>query len=173
MFTKIVQDAESPIRCRRENERYYLAYGSNLNEQQMKERCPGAKIVGKAIIKNYRLSFRYNGNSLAPKKRLTIDKAEGFEVPVMVYIINKEDERVLDRKEGFRIGCYDKQTFSVEMQSASGVRNIEGFTYVMPEGRPFVESDDAFNNYVEKIRKGYEAFGFDSTLIDEAMKYGK
>ena len=173
MFMKTLKKGKSSIKCRQETERYYLAYGSNLNENQMKERCPGAKRVGTAIIKNFRLSFRYNGNSCSPKKRLTIDKAEGYEVPVGVYIINQKEELELDRKEGLRMGCYVKQTFSVELQSASGVRPIVAYTYVMPDGRPFIESEDEFNNYVEKIRNGYEAFGFDSALIDEAIKYSE
>ena len=30
--------------------RYYIAYGSNLNVQQMQMRCPHAKVVGTAIL---------------------------------------------------------------------------------------------------------------------------
>ena len=37
---------------------YYLAYGSNLNVNQMKRRCPRAKIVGSTIIDDYRLMFK-------------------------------------------------------------------------------------------------------------------
>ena len=35
------------------NTKYYLAYGSNLNRYQMRVRCPGAKPLGTAVIKNY------------------------------------------------------------------------------------------------------------------------
>ena len=41
-----------------EMKRYYLAYGSNLNVRQMKYRCPTAKIVGTAIIKDYELLYK-------------------------------------------------------------------------------------------------------------------
>lgn len=33
--------------------KYYIAYGSNLNVKQMKFRCPGAKVVGTSVIKDY------------------------------------------------------------------------------------------------------------------------
>ena len=37
---------------------YYLAYGSNLNVEQMTNRCPGAKRVGSFYLNGYRLVFR-------------------------------------------------------------------------------------------------------------------
>ena len=44
--------------------KYYIAYGSNLNLEQMARRCPTAKVVGSTIFKNYRLVFR--GGSHGP-----------------------------------------------------------------------------------------------------------
>ena len=38
--------------------RYYLAYGSNLNRKQMEMRCPGAKVVGTALLEGYELLFK-------------------------------------------------------------------------------------------------------------------
>ena len=38
--------------------KYYLAYGSNLNVRQMALRCPTAKPVGTAVIKDYGLLFK-------------------------------------------------------------------------------------------------------------------
>ena len=35
--------------------RYYLAYGSNLNVQQMRFRCPTARVIGTAVIEDYEL----------------------------------------------------------------------------------------------------------------------
>ena len=36
----------------------YIAYGSNLNLKQMAMRCPTAKVVGRAMLKDYQLTFR-------------------------------------------------------------------------------------------------------------------
>ena len=37
---------------------YYLAYGSNLNENQMRYRCPNAVKVGTLMLDDYQLEFR-------------------------------------------------------------------------------------------------------------------
>lgn len=33
--------------------RLYMAYGSNMNLEQMADRCRTAEVVGKGILKNY------------------------------------------------------------------------------------------------------------------------
>ena len=38
--------------------RYYIAYGSNLNVRQMKMRCPKARVIGTAEIRNFELLFK-------------------------------------------------------------------------------------------------------------------
>jgi len=47
--------------------KYYLAYGSNLNVQQMKDRCPSAKKVGHSFIHGYRLAFFLHATILKDK----------------------------------------------------------------------------------------------------------
>ncbi len=37
---------------------YYLAYGSNLNANIFKKRCPNAKLAGITLIYDYTLVFR-------------------------------------------------------------------------------------------------------------------
>ena len=37
---------------------YYLAYGSNLNLNEMKEKCPFYKVIGRMFLYNYTLSFK-------------------------------------------------------------------------------------------------------------------
>ena len=46
-------------------DRYYFAYGSNMNLEQMKYRCPAAEVVENVRLEDYRLAFRgsvTNGN---------------------------------------------------------------------------------------------------------------
>ena len=40
------------------SKRYYLAYGSNLNINQMRMRCPDSKVVSKGFINDYELLFK-------------------------------------------------------------------------------------------------------------------
>ena len=39
-------------------ENLYFAYGSNLDLEQMAQRCPDAEIVGPVRLENYELRFR-------------------------------------------------------------------------------------------------------------------
>ena len=43
--------------------RLYMAYGSNMNLEQMADRCRTAEVVGKGILKNYELLFRGQARS--------------------------------------------------------------------------------------------------------------
>lgn len=60
--------------------KYYIAYGSNLNVQQMRYRCPGARVVGTSVIKDYQLL--YKGSKTG--SYLTIEKKKGGIVPVAI-----------------------------------------------------------------------------------------
>lgn len=40
------------------NKQLYIAYGSNINLEQMAYRCPHSKVVGTSEIKDYELKFR-------------------------------------------------------------------------------------------------------------------
>ena len=70
----------------------YLAYGSNLDKFQMAHRCPDAKAEGTGVIKDYRLMFKGSKTG----SYLTIEPAKGYEVPVGVWSVTPEDERMLD-----------------------------------------------------------------------------
>ena len=50
-------------------ENLYFAYGSNLDLEQMAQRCPDAEIVGPVRLENYELRFRGSGfATVAPRK---------------------------------------------------------------------------------------------------------
>ena len=69
-------------------ENLYFAYGSNLDLEQMAQRCPDAEIVGPVRLENYELRFRGSGfATVAPKEAVTVKDAAGAEIPVMVYIM--------------------------------------------------------------------------------------
>jgi len=77
----------------RSKSRLYIAYGSNLNLEQMAHRCPTAEVVGKSILRGWALRFR----SVA-----TVERCPGKNVPVLVWKIKPEDEAALDIYEGCR-----------------------------------------------------------------------
>lgn len=138
--------------------KYYLAYGSNLNVQQMKYRCPGAKIVGTAEIKGYELLFRGSKTGAY----LTIEKAGNSSVPVGVWEVSANDELRLDVYEG-----YPDFYYKTEMEVTVNRHKIRAFVYIMHENRPLGIPSD---RYVRTCLEGYENFGFDRRYLDEAYK---
>lgn len=143
--------------------KYYIAYGSNLNIRQMKYRCPTARIVGTAVIKDYELL--YKGSKTGAY--LTIEPKEGSKVPVAVWLVTPADEANLDIYEGFP-NFYYKKGFKLKVKTLDGKsKKLDTFAYIMHEerelGRPIWQ-------YIECCEIGYEYFGFDTKYLDEAYK---
>ena len=84
--------------------KFYLAYGSNLNRQQMQFRCPSAKAVGTGVIPNYQLLFKGHGGAAY----LTIEPARGSCVPVGIWRVDDVAETALDCYEGYPVFYYKK-----------------------------------------------------------------
>ena len=109
--------------------RLYIAYGSNLNLEQMKRRCPTAEVVGTAELKNWRLRFRGGSHSAVA----TIEREQGFTVPVLIWRIQPEDEVALNRYEGFPF-LYRKETLRLTVNG----KRVRAMVYIMNEtGHPY------------------------------------
>ena len=93
--------------------KYYIAYGSNMDEQQMAVRCRDAGLVGTGFIQGYELLFKGSLTGCYA----TIEPKEESTVPVTVWAISKADEKRLDRYEGFPTFYYKKD---IEVQMKDG-----------------------------------------------------
>ncbi len=62
-------------------ERLYIAYGSNLNLRQMAHGCPTAEVVGKSLLRGWRLMFRGGSHSAVA----TVERMPGHAVPVLIW----------------------------------------------------------------------------------------
>ena len=133
--------------------KYYLAYGSNLNCEQMHRRCPDAFPAGTAEIKDYKLVFR--------RGFLTIEPSKGDKVPVGIWAISDRDEKNLDRYEGFPTFYY-KKDFPVSF-AGGPVHNC--MAYIMTDGHPLQVPSDP---YFYTVLRGYRDFGLGdrSQLMD-------
>lgn len=150
------------------NKRYYLAYGSNLNVRQMRLRCPNARPVGTAVLKNYELLFK---GSLTGSY-LTVEHKEGSTVPLGVWEVDEKDELHLDQYEGYPNFYYKKEipinyTGLVSGKTRKGI----GFIYIMHEERK-IGIPTTF--YMRTCMEGYDNFGFDiNPLINAYNKSTK
>lgn len=140
--------------CSRKNhkERLYIAYGSNLNLAQMAVRCPTAEAAGKAVLRDWRLAFR----SVA-----TIERCAGYNVPVLVWKLQPEDEAALDRYEGWPY-LYYKENLKITL----GGKRRTAMVYIMNrDAHPY---SPPAKGYMQTILQGYESAGFDLGILYRA-----
>lgn len=145
--------------------KYYLAYGSNLNVYQMRHRCPNARVVGTAILKDYELLFKGSKTG----SYLTVEQKKGSVVPLGVWEVNEQDEYYLDRYEGYPTFYY-KEEIEIEVTGivSNKVRKRKAFIYIMHEDRPLGIPSA---NYIRTCIEGYDNFAFPiRPLIEACMK---
>jgi hypothetical protein len=136
--------------------RLYIAYGSNLNLEQMSQRCPTAQAVGTSVMKNWRLLFR-GGHTGAVA---TVERFRSSCVPILVWQLQPQDEAALDRYEGWP-HLYRKETLRISLNG----KTVAAMIYIMNEIRPYGLPGHCYFN---TIRDGYVSAGFDIGILRKA-----
>jgi len=137
----------------------YIAYGSNLNLEQMKYRCPYATVLGNGTINGYELLFRgNNGDAVA-----TVEPKHNSSVPILLWEITPRDEEALDRYEGWP-HLYRKETIVVDYEG----QQLDAMIYIMNDGRPLGLPSEF---YLNTILQGYESAGFNRLLLEKAVQF--
>ena len=110
----------------------YVAYGSNLNVQQMSYRCPGATVAFTGYLINWKLLYRGSHTG----SYATVKRQKGSRVPVAVWNIDNKNEKALDLYEGYP-RFYKKRNVFVQLKN--GTRK-KAMIYLLPDsataGRP-------------------------------------
>jgi len=133
------------------NTKLYVAYGSNMNKEQMKYRCPNAIPIGKSILNDYKLVF---------KGVADVIKCKGEKVPIAIWEITEECEKALDIYEGYP-RLYRKEYVDIQI----GGKNEKAMIYVMNYGKGRYPS----KVYFETIKKGYYDFKIPLTPLIKAL----
>lgn len=136
----------------------YVAYGSNLNLNQMKYRCPSSKIIGKGFINDHELIFKGIDNRAVA----TIQPKQNSKVPVLVWGITPKDELTLDIYEGYT-RLYRKETIKVLLNNNE---IVDTMIYLLNFGEPNHPS----KRYYNIIKQGYLENKFDLTYLEKALK---
>lgn len=139
-------------------EKYYIAYGSNMDEGQMVYRCPTAQLLGRTELEDYRLLFKGSKTGAYA----TIEPEEGSRVPVLVWTIEKEDEKRLDRYEGYPVFYYKKD---LEIDLAG--KRVAALVYIMDESRDYGKPSERYYGVLERA---YRKYGFPMEILTEAYK---
>lgn len=141
----------------------YFAYGSNLDETQMRARCASARPIGRAVLPNHALVFggfshRWGGAVAS------VLRAPGASVEGLLYRLEPHDVHALDRFEGCPIAYRRVERI---------VRDTEGrrrrvMTYLQPEEgfEPWVPAE----GYFRVIWRAYARLGFSIPALVAAAK---
>ncbi|MDY4788533.1 MAG: DNA alkylation repair protein [Bacilli bacterium] len=125
----------------------YIAYGSNLNLEMMKNRLGKVNLYSKEKLENYRLVCdRY----------LSVIKTKNNSIDVGVFLIDDEDERLLDEYEDYP-WLYKKEYIDDKL------------IYIKNE----IENNDPTNAYVDCCLKGYQDFGFNDQKLKASFSVAK
>lgn len=133
-------------------EKLYVAYGSNMNLEQMALRCPDSKVVSSALMHGYELQFKYHA---------TIEPNPDSKVPIILWQLSERDEKQLDRYEGFP-KYYRKETKPFTFRGET----VEGMMYIMNGNKPLQAPSEQYYN---TILQGYRAAGLDTSYLETAL----
>ena len=133
------------------NKQLYIAYGSNINLQQMAYRCPHSRVAGTSEIKDFELEFR-GVATIVPKK--------GASVPVLIWELDDRDLPALNRYEGYP-RLYRQEKMSFELDG----KEVEGMAYLMNQG----EIAPPSRQYYNTILQGYRENGLDKSYLQNSF----
>ena len=142
------------------HERLYFAYGSNIDLDQMRFRCPDAVPVMPVVLRDYELSFR--GHSGVA----TILPKEGANVPGLLWDLTPACEQALDHYEGYP-HLYDKETVWVRDQTTGDSYRV--MAYIMtPQNAEIRKEPSPW--YFNGILQGYKQNGMPVQPLYDALR---
>ena len=132
------------------------AYGSNLNVEQMRYRCPTAVPVAPLIVPNAILRFR----SIADVAYLSGATCAGG-----LWQITETDEKTLDEYEGVDVGLYEKKYLLLLIDGKAK----RALFYKMLRCHIAPPSPA----YLSVIRRGYQEFNLPLHKLKRAVAHAK
>jgi gamma-glutamylcyclotransferase (GGCT)/AIG2-like uncharacterized protein YtfP len=127
---------------------FYFAYGSNMDEGQMRERCPGARLVSSATLNDYRLDFTI----FSPKRKCgcaDVVSAPGHKVYGLVYSISEEELVRLDGYENVPV-AYKRNIAEVTLVTGKAQN---AFIYEVVDKQPFMSPSKGYIGLLRNAAK--------------------
>ncbi len=130
-----------------QNRTLYLAYGANINADDMSWRCPNARPIGAFELRKWQLELYCHA---------TIEPKQGSSVHGVLWELTPECEQSLDVFEGYpnyytkRTWCQDGQWF---------------FFYEMTDPKSGTPSE----GYIRGIAMGYDQWQLPQSKLKEAL----
>ena len=128
----------------------YFAYGSNLDAEQMRERCPGSSLISTGVLKGYRIDFtRYSRGFNGGVADVLADPAQ--DVWGKVWELTNEHFESLDGYEGYPIVYTRFQ--SVIMGPREKFTDV--WVYTVVNKKSFVAPSEFYLNIIKQAAIDY------------------
>jgi gamma-glutamylcyclotransferase (GGCT)/AIG2-like uncharacterized protein YtfP len=142
--------------------KYYFAYGSNMDLDQMKERC-GNEFKFVAVVYLEGFKFVYDGYSEKRKGSVAnIVECSGEKVWGVLYEITENAEKKLDENEGYPF-TYQKRYVTVKDKEG---KEYKAFVYL----RKPQEIGKPSKDYMNQIIKAAYAHKLPSSYIEKYLR---
>jgi gamma-glutamylcyclotransferase (GGCT)/AIG2-like uncharacterized protein YtfP len=115
----------------------YAAYGSNMDPEQMLERCPHSPAAGTGWLNGWRLSFGGEEHGWDGALAMVVPDADS-QVFVALYDLSPHDHELLDYWEGADTGLYNKiklRVSTLEGDVLAWVYILDGYEGGLPSAR--------------------------------------
>lgn len=132
--------------------KYYLAYGMNTNLEQMAQRCPDAKSLGKVKLRGHKLAFKTFCDAV---------KSPGDVMECVLWSITDDCERALDVLEGYP-DFYGKK----EVEVYHNNQKIRAMIYYMTD---YYISGYPSESYLRMVIEGYHSHSISGSYISDAI----
>lgn len=114
---------------------HYFAYGSNMNHQQMKKRCPSSKFIKRVFLERHR--FVYDGYSSTCKGGVAnIIESQNSIVYGGLFEIKEDNLSALDCYEGYP-NSYDRKEVKVKDEEDGTYKAVTYFRTTKDICEPF------------------------------------
>ncbi len=134
-------------------QKYYIAYGSNINKRILLSMIPEAKIVSYGYLEGYKLNFvGYDGHAIA-----TINKSRKSKVPVAIWDFPLELRYAISNFEKYPY-MYQRKAVKVNI----GDKKIKGDVYIPKQQLDFGKPS---KEYLDVLKEGYIVGGFDINIL--------
>lgn len=136
------------------NVQFMFAYGMNTNLTSMLLRCRNARPLGKAVLPDYRLEFRYH---------LDIEESKFDTVEGVLWELNPDDLAIIDQVEGYP-EYYTRGLLSPYMNYYGNI--YPAWTYFMCNKSQLQEPTQS---YWELVNEGYKQNNIRYNQLEEAL----
>lgn len=147
--------------------KYFAAYGSSMNVNQMSSICPEAYPFAWGIIEDFELEFRNYAN---------IKKYKGKIVPIVLWNITEQDEEALDNCENMEL--YSKEIINVKLTDVNDRvaqyhvnhyrEGVDALVYILKDEK-LSPSKSPSLEYYQSILEGYQDNNINLEPLEKAM----